>query len=597
MNAQVNARPGPQDDREPRSGTQSPWNTYRRLLKNAQRHWLVLLVSVLAMGVVGVSQAGFAAMMKPLLDDSFMDKQQAVAAWLPIAIVGLFLARGIAGFCSSYGMNYVGRHVILDLRRDLFDQLLRFRAACFDHVPGAQLISKMTYNIEQVAQASTSAITIVVRDSITASSLIGVMLWQSTLLTATFAVVAPFIALVVRTVSRRFRAISTRIQNSMGDVTELTSRIVEGHKVVKTFSGEEYERQLFTHANEKNRRLYLKLVSTNALSSAIVEMAGAVALAAIIVIATRPGTVDAISPGSFVAFLSAMMLLFPAIKRLSNVNATIQRGIAAAQTVFELLDQQPERDNGTVRIRRAQGRIEFRHVDVDYQQGQGLVLTDVNFVALPGTVTAIVGRSGSGKSSLVSLLPRFFEPEHGDVLLDGIPLYDFHLSDLRAQIAWVGQEVVLFNDTVRNNIAYGKLADATLPAIEQAARDACAWDFIQQLPKGLETVVGDKGVLLSGGQRQRIMIARALLKDAPVLILDEATSALDSESEQAIHEALDTLMQHRTTLVIAHRLSTVEKADQVIVLDNGHIVEQGRHDRLMALNGHYAKLHQFQGQG
>ena len=575
--------------------TPTPWATYRRLLGQARRHWLVLLLTMLAMSVVGLSQAGFAALMKPLLDDSFMDKQQAAAAWLPAAIISLFLARGAAGFCASYGMNYVGRQVIRDLRRDLFDQLLRFRVACFDHVPGSQLISKMTYNIEQVAQASTNAITVVVRDSVTALSLLGVMLWQSVVLTGTFVVVAPFIAVVVHFVSRRFRIISRRIQDSMGDVTELTARVVEGHKVVKTFSGQDYERQQFTQANEKNRRLSLKLVSTNAISSAIVELAGAVALAVIIVIATRPGTIDTISPGAFVAFLSAMMLLFPAIKRLANVNATIQRGIAAAETAFELLDQRPEPDTGSLHLRRARGQIAYRRVGLAYEHDKGLVLNGITFESEPGTVTAFVGRSGSGKSSLVSLLPRFFEPDTGQILLDGTPISDFVLADLRAQIAWVGQEVVLFNDTVANNIAYGALAGASSSMIERAARDACAWDFIQGFPQGLATVVGDKGVLLSGGQRQRLMIARALLKNAPILILDEATSALDSESERAIQGALETLMKDRTTLVIAHRLSTVEKADQVIVLDAGRIVEQGKHADLTARNGRYAALHQLQG--
>lgn len=567
---------------------------YRRLLGYVRPYWVMFTIALVGMSLEAASQGLFSYLMKPLLDGSFVEQDPAVIAVVPPMIVLLFLARGIAAFFANYSMSAVGRYVIKDMRGEIFSQYLKLPTWYYDNASSGQMISRLTYNTEQVSQAATNAVTILVRDSLTIVGLLIVMFLLSPALTLTFLVVGPVIAMVVIYVSKRFRRISRRIQESMGDVTHITDEVVEGHKVVKTFGGQEYERSHFREANEKNQKLNMKMMATNAASAPLVEFAGAVALAAIVFMATRDQMLQHVTPGTFMSFMTAMLLLLPALKKLTTVNAQIQKGIAAAESIFDLLDSEPEKDTGTRALERAGGEIEFRDVGLTYDPSKGPVLTHISFRAEPGTVTAFVGRSGSGKTSLVSLIPRFYEATEGSILLDGTDIREFRLSDLRDQIALVSQDITLFNDTVARNIAYGRLEKATPEQIERAAEAAHAMEFIRHLPEGMDTMVGENGVLLSGGQRQRIAIARALLKDAPILILDEATSSLDSESERMIQDAMDDLMRERTTLVIAHRLSTVENADQVIVLKAGRLVERGSHEELLSRDGHYRWLHRMQ---
>jgi len=576
-----------------RAGPNSGLHTYRRLLGYAMPHWPVFAAAVLAMVVFASTETAFAWMMKPLLDQSFVAKDPDWIRWIPLMLIGLFVVRGVAGFVSSYGMAWVGRTVIYKMRRELFDHLLRLPAAFYDNAASGQLISKLTYNVEQVSQAATNAITIVIRDSLSAAFLIGLMFYHSGTLALIFLICGPFIALVVVRVSKRFRKVSGRIQDSMGDVTHVSQEVIDGHRVVKTFGGEAYERDHFDRVNSNNLRQQLKLTATTATSVPLIQFLAACALAGIIFLATQVGSgID--TAGTFASFLTAMLLLLPPLKRLTTVNAALQKGIAAADSVFELLDAEAEPDTGTRTLERARGAVEYRDVSFRYRSGAEPVLQDISFRAEPGQTVALVGRSGSGKSTLVNLLARFYQPSAGSILLDGIEIDALRLSELRNQIALVSQHVTLFNDTVARNIAYGRLEQCSAREVESAAEAAHALDFIRELPQGFDTLVGENGVLLSGGQRQRLAIARAILKSAPVLILDEATSALDTESEQQVQAGLEALMQGRTTLVIAHRLSTVERADRIMVLDQGRIVETGTHRELLARKGQYAALYRMQ---
>ena len=568
--------------------------TYRRLLGYLRPHRPVAAVAVLGMIFDAACSTIFMQLIRPMLNDLFIRRDPATIFWLPISIIVLFLVRGSATYCTDFGMARIGRGVVQALRSEVFARYLRLPAAYFDREPSGLQISRLVYTVEQVANASTDALKTLFLHSLTIIGLTAGMLYTSVRLTLALFVLAPLVATIVFFVGRRYRRISHRIQRSMGSVTGIVDEVVSGHREVKVYGGDKYERARFDAVADENRRLNLKVASTNALSTSLVQLVAACSLAAVIFVATRPGIIAHMDPGSFMSVITSMMVMLTSLKQLTTVQAGMQRGVAAAQDLFSVIDTPGERDDGRVRVERCRGEIELRGVELNYPGQTRAALNGVDVKCASGTVTALVGPSGGGKTSLVSLIPRFYEATAGEILLDGRALADYELENLRDQIAWVGQKVVLFNDTVARNIAYGSLAGASRAQIEDAARAANAMEFIARLPQGLDSNVGEGGALLSGGQRQRIAIARALLKNAPILILDEATSALDSESERLIQNALARLMRDRTVLVIAHRLSTIEHADQIVVLDDGRVVERGTHAALLARNGRYAALHRMQ---
>jgi subfamily B ATP-binding cassette protein MsbA len=567
---------------------------YFRLWSYTRRYgWMFLL------GIVGVSmdaamQAAFVKFMEPLIDRVFVAKDSEFGLWLAGIIVLISLGRIIGNFAGVYGMEWVGRKVVADLRQELFSRYVTLPASFFDRFTAGSLISKLAYNSEQVAYAATKSLISAFRDVMLVIFLIGVMVTSNLKLTLVMLLLVPMIGLLVTVISRRFRKISHRIQDSMADVSHVTEEVVSGHRVVKVFQGQKAEISRFGQVNNKTRRLHMRMEVTHLLGSSMVQVAAATAIVLLMVIATRPSMLNSISAGTFTTLFWAMVGTIPPLKRLTTVQSQMQKGIAAADSIFKVLDTPGEHDTGTVSVARVKGEIEFRNVNFSYPGDDRPVLQDISFKVPAGSVTALVGHSGSGKTTLAGLLPRFYPYSEGHILLDGVELKDYTLDSLRAQIALVSQDVVLFNDSVAGNIAYGALSGADAADIEKAAKAAHAMEFIDRLPQRLATQVGENGTLLSGGQRQRLAIARALLKDAPLLILDEATSALDNESERAIQEALAEVMKHRTTLVIAHRLSTIENADQVVVLDQGRVVESGTHQELLAHGKVYAGLYNTQ---
>ena len=567
---------------------------YGRLWRYVTPHKLIGMVAVVGMTATALIEGSLVLLLEPLMDEALVARNLTTVAWLPFAFVGIFVLRGISGFATEASLGWIGRSVISSLRRDVFRKFLTLPTKFFDKQTTGPLLSRMTYNVEMVAESVTSVVTIAIRDVLTVFAAIGVMLYQSPTLTVFVAFLFPVVAVIVRFLGIAFRRYSDRIQDSVGEVTQVTEEIVRGNQVVKAFGGYEYEQDRLEEVDERNRKQNLKLIRVRSMGVAVTQVIFGVGVAAVIYAASRESIDGNLTPGQFISFFSAMMLMLQPVRRITNVNATLQRGVAGADSLFEIIDEDDEIDTGTVDTDRVNGDVEFRNVSFSYGEDDKAVLQDLSIVVKSGTTLALVGHSGSGKSTLASLLPRFYDIDTGDILIDGTSVSDYSLASLRDNISFVTQDVVLFNDTIGNNLAYGQLKNKSEEEFLAAAEAAHVADFVKDMPAGFDTMVGDRGVLLSGGQRQRIAIGRALLKNAPVLILDEATSSLDSHSERRIQEALNVLMKDRTTIVIAHRLSTVERADQIIVLDAGRIVESGTHSDLLAANGHYAMLYRMQ---
>ncbi|KTC87225.1 lipid A export permease/ATP-binding protein MsbA [Legionella brunensis] len=562
---------------------------YQRLLSYVKPFWPILLLGIFANILYSAIDAGFTYMMRPFLDKGFIDIDMAFVKQIPMIVLVGITIRGLVSSAGSYCMTWVARSVVKVLRQRVFAHIVRLPADYYDEATSGQLLSKILYDVEQVAQVSADALTDFVQNTCLVIGLLIVMMvinWQLSLM---FLLTIPFVGVIVNYTNKRVRRISHKVQKSMGEVTEIAGEVIEGYQVVRIFGGVQYEVEKFNRATETSRKNDMKVAVSKAINVSGVQFVIAVGIAVIILAAIQLATVITITAGSFLAIIAAMLQLIKPMKTLTTLNATIQKGLAGAESVFDLLDKSIENDQGKILTHKAKGIIEFDRVSYAYRQGQ-TVLHNISFSVAAGETVALVGHSGSGKTTIASLLPRFYELNQGCIRLDGESIADLALSSLRAQIALVSQHVTLFNDTLAHNIAYGCF-DASREQIIQAAKLAFADEFICRLPDGYDTKIGENGVLLSGGQRQRLAIARAILKDAPILILDEATSALDSESERYIQAALEQIMHNRTTLVIAHRLSTIKRADKIIVMNQGRVVEQGNHQQLLTLGGYYAQLY------
>ncbi len=571
---------------------------YKRLASYALKHWKYLILAFIGLVIAGSTVPLFALYMQPLLDGTFMEKDPDTIRWAPFALLVIFLLRGVASFLSSYSMEWIGRSVVKEIRTELFSRLLRLPVSFYDKSNSGQLVTRLIYHVEQVSVAATKGLTVLVQDSVIIIGSLGVMFYYSWELALIVLLAGPIIAGLIVYISKRFRKLSKQIQEQVGEVTQISNEAILATREIRIFDGLDYETKRFETVNESNHKSYMKRIVTERLSMPIVQFIMAIALAVVVYSATQGDLLAQFTPGRFMAFMTAMIALFDPLKRLTSVNAVLQGGIAAGESIFSLLDEYTEKDTGTQSLRKADGNFEFKDVSFSYSNTDkddlNAVLKGASFSVKKGEKIALVGQSGSGKTTLVNLLPRFYDGWSGEITLDGHLLQDIKLTNLREQFAYVGQDVTLFNDTIRNNIAYGNMRDASDDEVESAAEAAYALEFIEKLPQGFDTQVGENGTLLSGGQKQRVAIARAILSKAPILILDEATSALDTKSERHIQNALEKLLENRTTFMIAHRLSTIEKADKILMMEEGKIIESGTHKELLVKKGAYSKLYNLQ---
>ena len=569
--------------------------TYKRLWGYVKPYKLIGFIALMAMIGTALIEMTMVALIEPLMDEALVAKNIEATRWLPIAFIAVFLLRGISGFATEASLGWIGRGVISSLRREVFEKFLKLPVKFFEKNSNGRILSKMTYNVEMISESVTNVVTILIRDILTVIAAIGLMIYQSPRLFVSVVVIFPVITILINFLGKVFRRYSERIQDSVGEVTQVTQEVLSGQRIVKIFDGYDFEMNRINEVDEKNRLQNIKLIRSRSLGVAITQVVFGVGVAAVIYFAGNESINGNLSPGSFMSFFGAMMLMLQPIRRITNVNAVLQRGIAASESLFSVLDEPAEKDQGILENLSSDGTLEFKKVTFSYDDKTDKdVISGISFIAKKGQSIAIVGHSGSGKSTLINLLPRFYDYQHGEILIDGVSIKDFKIKNLREKISIVNQDIILFNDTILNNLTYGELKHKSEIEIQTAIELAKIDQFTSEFPKGLDTIVGDRGAMLSGGQKQRIAIGRAILKNSPFLLLDEATSSLDTKSESQIQEALKELMKNRTTLVVAHRLSTIENADLILVLHNGEIIERGTHNDLIERGEHYADLHRLQ---